>query len=71
MLITHWWKIKPIEEASVFEKNLLSAYGGTGVGVCAVGALKPVSLGGGGAAGETSGQPGVGPPLPAGPWSRG
>lgn len=39
-----------MEEASVLEENLLSAYGGTGVGVCAVGAFKPVSLGGGGAA---------------------
>lgn len=59
--------MKPAEEARVFEVNLLSAQGGTGVGVCAVSAFKPVC--GGGAAGETSRQPGVGPPLPAGRWS--
>lgn len=44
--------------------NLLSAQAGAGVGVCAVGALQPV--GGGGAAGKTSGQPAVGSPLSAG-----
>lgn len=55
----------------MLEENLLPAQGGTGVGVCAVRAFKPVSLSGGRATGETSGQPGVGPPLPAWPWSCG
>ena len=55
----------------MLEENLLSTQGGAGVGVGAVGAFQPVSLGGGGAAGDASGQPGVGPPLPAGPWSCG
>lgn len=55
----------------MLEENLLSANSGAGVGICAVSAFKPVSIGGRGAAGETSGQPGVGPPLPAGCWSCG
>lgn len=65
--IHYRWKIKPVEEACVLEENLLSAQGGTGVGVSAVGALEPVC--GGGAAGQASRQPGVGSPLPAGYWS--
>lgn len=56
-------------------ENLLSAYGSTGFGVCALGALQPVSvplsLSGRGAAGQASGQPGVAPPLPAGQRSGG
>lgn len=61
----------PPGEAPVLEENLLSANSGAGVGVCAVSAFKPVSISGRGAAGETSGQPSVGPPLPAGCWSCG
>lgn len=52
-------------------RDSLSADGGAVVGVRAVGALESVSVGGGRAAGEPSGQPGVAPPLPAGPWSCG
>lgn len=59
------------EEKEDEDGDLLSADGGAVVGVCAVSALKPVSVGGGRAAGEPSGQPGVAPPLPAGPWSCG
>lgn len=51
--------------------DLLSADGGAVVGVRAVGALEPLSVSGGRAAGEPSGEPGVAPPLPAGPWGRG
>lgn len=51
--------------------DLLSADGGAVVGVRTVSALESVSVSGGRAAGEPSGQPGVAPPLSAGPWSCG
>lgn len=51
--------------------DLLSADGGAVVGVRAVSALESVSVSGGRAAGEPSAQPGVAPPLSAGPGSCG
>lgn len=63
MLPTSWNKKE--------DRDLLSADGGAVVGVRAVGALQPVSVSGGRAAGEPPGQPGVAPPLSAGPWSGG
>lgn len=67
MLHTSWRKEKTEEE----DQDLLSADGGAVVGVRAVSALESVSVGGGRAAGEPSGQPGLAPPLSAGPWSCG
>lgn len=58
------WKKKEV-------RDLLSADGGAVVGVRAVGALQPVSVSGGRAAGEPPGQPGVAPPLSAGARSGG
>lgn len=63
MLHTSWKKKE--------DRDLLSADGGAVVGVRAVGALQPVSVSSGRAAGEPPGQPGVAPPLSAGPWSGG